>query len=689
MDIFSKLAELSLNSLNKRNEQALKKLSIETIRDLLYHFPRYINTLVSDDISKLKDGDNVVLRGQITDKKLMFTRSGKRILKAVFFNETGNINLTWYNGFYVAKYLEEDKFYEIEGKVKKNFLSLEISHPQLKKVSEENIEKKIQFDPVYKQTRGLNTDSLQKIISEVLKKYIDLVDEILPEEFIKDKSLMSRKEALLNIHFPESLDKYFLARKRFLYEEIFTLQIFIMYKQYFSNLEKKYVLDDKKDLTAKYIQMLPFELTKSQKQVITNIYNELKEGRPVNRLIQGDVGSGKTVVSIIIMLYMIDNGYQVALLAPTQILASQHYENISKDLEKLGIKTALLTSSVKGKKRKEILKEISSSDIQCIIGTHSLLSEEIEFKKLGMAVIDEQHKFGVLQRQALRDKTHIDNLILMTATPIPRSLAMTIYGDLDISIIKELPSGRQKIITKVVNSPILRDKMYKFINKKLKEGTQVYVISPLIEESKKKTTHSAKLTYEEYKTHFPEYNIGLLHGKLSNDEKSQIMMDFLNQKIDILIATSIVEVGINVKNANVIVIRSANNFGLSSLHQLRGRVGRSKEQGYCFLEVNEKEEASEFEEKGEEAVNRLKILEESTDGFYIANKDLELRKAGQFFGDKQSGLSDFLLLDIQKHIKEIEEIKQYVKDYLNRYKGIISINALIKDIEYRMQKEDK
>ena len=411
---------------------------------------------------------------------------------------------------------------------------------------------------------------------------------------------------------------------------------------------------------SKYIEKLGYKLTKAQKRVISEIYKELRNGKILNRLIQGDVGSGKTVVAMIMLLYIVENGYQGVIMAPTEILATQHYLSIVDEFANLDVRVEILTGSVKGKKREKLLSEIEKGLIDIVIGTHALIEDDVKFHKLGLVVIDEQHKFGVGQRRLLREKGNLANLIVMSATPIPRSLALTIYGDLDVSIIDELPAGRNPIKTKWIKNDLDLNKMYKFIDKKIEEGRQVYVVSPLIEESEKLNVNSAQETFEKYKQIFQNRKIGIMHGKMKAQEKQKVMEEFKKGKLDILISTTVIEVGVNVPNASIMVIRSSERFGLSSLHQLRGRVGRGKYQSYCFLESNTDNELSS---------KRLEVMEMTTDGFKIAEEDLKLRNSGEILGTRQSGVSDMVLTDIVKNVKEIKLIRDYVMDYLEKNEG--------------------
>lgn len=465
-------------------------------------------------------------------------------------------------------------------------------------------------------------------------------------------------------------------------EEILLLEMGILQNRFETDKANNniYEIEDNKKLVSKFIDSLEYELTKAQKHVIAEIYKELKAGKIVNRLIQGDVGSGKTIVSLIMLLYMAENSYQGVIMAPTEILAIQHYLGIVDEFMNLDVRVELLTGSVKGKKREKLLAEIENGLVDIVIGTHALIENDVIFKNLGLIIIDEQHRFGVTQRKLLREKGSLANLIVMSATPIPRSLALTIYGDLDVSIIDELPAGRMPIKTKWIKDEAERQKMYNFIAKKIKEGRQVYVVSPLIEESETLNVKSAQETFEEYSRIFPDRRIGLIHGKQNYKEKQEVMSKFKKHELDILVSTTVIEVGVNVPNASIMVIRDAQRFGLSSLHQLRGRVGRGQYQSYCFLESETDNELS---------ARRLEVMEKTTDGFKIAEEDLKLRNSGEIMGTRQSGVSDMVLTDIVKNVKEIKYVRDYVIKYLERNNGKVENEYLRLDIYEKFHKNGK
>lgn len=660
-------------------KKKLNKLGIKTLYDLFYYFPRgYENSAVYKKIKDVKDMEAVVLKGKILSIQRRYINTKKLMVVASFADETGVIELIWFNNRYIYSNISSGDELVISGKIKRTS-KIQIINPSYKKsVNVSELKDEVELEPIYQLTSGLTQKKLREIMSKMIDKYSNLLQENIPLDFLYTNKIMSRMQSIVNIHFPTNQVALDLAIRRFTYEEIMILEMGILKNKYIQSKNNKnlYFLKDSKNLVREYLDNLPYELTNGQKKVISTVYSELKKGKIINRLIQGDVGCGKTVVALVIMLYMAENGYQSAMMAPTEILAIQHYKNVASEYSKLNVRVELLTSSVKGKKKEKLLEDIKEGKVDIVIGTHSLIEDNIIFKNLALTIIDEQHRFGVEQRNKLREKSNISNIIFMSATPIPRSLALTIYGDLDVSTITELPKGRKKIYTKCIISEEDKIKMYDFIRKKLSEGQQMYVVAPLIEKSEKLKFASAMEVFEEIKNVFSNYRVSLLHGKLSNKEKDDIMKEFKNHNIDILVSTTVIEVGVDVHNSNIMLIKSAERFGLSSLHQLRGRVGRGNSNGYCFLETHEQKE-------------RLEILEKEIDGFKIAEEDLKLRNSGEIFGNRQSGISDLILLDIVKNIKEIEEVKKFVQIYLEEHNGKINNEYLLRDIQNKIKEGDE
>ncbi len=675
--------EIKIKGLGKVAVSRFRRLGVETIYDLLYFFPRaYEDRTNSKDIKNVLDDEFVVVKGKVIDVRNQYIKAGRMMFRVMLSDDTGILELVWFNNKFIKNNINMGDDLLVYGKIKKT-AKMQMINPEYRKIGiDGNVigKNSEQILPIYPSTASLRQEAIRKIIYETLVDYGYLMEENIPSEFIGKEKLMSRKEALMNIHFPEKFEKKTRALKRFLFEEILLLEMGILQGRFETDRENNniYELEDNKKLVSKYIENLDYDLTKAQKKVIKEIYKELKAGKIVNRLIQGDVGSGKTVVSLIMLLYMAENSYQGVIMAPTEILATQHYLGIVDEFANLDVRVELLTGSIKGKKREKLLSEIENGMVDIVIGTHALIEEDVLFKNLGLIVIDEQHRFGVNQRRLLREKGSLANLIVMSATPIPRSLALTVYGDLDISIIDELPSGRIPVKTKWIKNDQEKEKMYEFIEKKIQEGRQIYVVSPLIEESETLNVKSAEETFEEYSSIFRERKLALIHGKQKNIEKQEIMRKFKKGELDILISTTVIEVGVNVPNASVMVIRDAQRFGLSSLHQLRGRVGRGKYRSYCFLESETENDISG---------RRLEVMEKTSDGFKIAEEDLKLRNSGEILGTRQSGISDMVLTDIIKNVKEIKIVRDFVMEYLEKNNGKINNEYLKRDIYEKFHKK--
>ncbi len=672
--IFEDLKNLNLKSLTLKEAEKIKNLNINTLHDLLYYFPRaYDDRTNIKKIEDLRGDEYVVLKVQFLAVSTPYIPGRLKMTKARATDGTGVIDVVWFQMPYLAKSLKIGEDYILIGHIKRGY-NFQMTNPEYKKVSNQIEMEKGEILPVYSTVKNFAQNSLRKVLKKNISANKKYFYENIPDEILKKYKIMERQKALNEIHFPSDHKNLEEAKRRFAIEELMILEMGILEKKFIEGVTegKKYELSDNKFLVKNYLKNLNFTLTKAQKNVITDIYKELNNGIFINRLVQGDVGSGKTVVAMVLLLYIIENGYQGVIMAPTEILAAQHYLSIKDDFEKLGVRTELLTGSVKGKKKEELLQGIKNGEISLVIGTHALIEDNVEFEKLGLIVIDEQHRFGVVQRKKLRDKGILSNLLVMSATPIPRSLALSIYGDLDISIIDELPPGRKAIKTKWIGNEPDLEKAYDFIEKKLRDGRQAYFVVPLIEDSEKMAVKSIEQYKYEIENRFSGYKIGILHGKMKNSEKDEVMKSFKNKEIDILLSTTVVEVGINVPNATVISIINAERFGLSSLHQLRGRVGRGEHQSYCFLISKTDNDTSKA---------RLRIMEKTQDGFEIAEEDLRLRKSGEIFGTRQTGFSDLKFIDITQDVKTIKAVKDMCTEYLKEKKGIIDNEYLKMDIE--------
>jgi ATP-dependent DNA helicase RecG len=637
-----------------------KELGMDSYEQLLQHFPiRYIDT---QGVTFIKDINNtqeyVQLRGVLLDVKEEGQGFRKR-LSATLYDKTGSIELVWFQGWqYWVQNLKSNTIYAVMGKL--NFFNgnYNITHPELE-VYQPQQQEQVTLQPVYSTTeklkaKGLNNRSFAKILQGLWEKIKPVdIPEYLPPSILERFSLMSRYDAYKNIHFPTDDAYRAAAQRRLKWDELLRIQLQIIKLKLKHHAQEGYVFAQVGYFfNTFYNQHLPFALTNAQKRVIKELRNDTFSGIQMNRLIQGDVGSGKTIVAVMAMLLAMDNGFQASLMAPTEILAQQHYQGIRELLAPLGITVALLTGSVKGKARKQILEALQLGTIHIVIGTHALVEDTVVFKALGLAVIDEQHRFGVTQRAKLWAKnTKPPHMLVMTATPIPRTLAMTIYGDLDVSVIDELPPGRKSIET-IHRSENFRPKVMQFLKHEIEKGRQIYIVYPLIEESEKLDFESLKAGYEQVKAWFPDptYKVAMVHGKQAVEEKERNMQRFVQGDAHILVATTVIEVGVNVPNASVMVIESSERFGLSQLHQLRGRVGRGSEKSYCFLLTGS--------EISKESRARMHIMTQTNDGFIIAEEDLKMRGPGDIYGTRQSGTLQFKIADIVHDVAIMEETKQ-------------------------------
>lgn len=642
---------------------ALNKLGMFTLEDLIHHYPfRYDDFSSNTTAIESKLGEKVTLKGEIWSIQNIFTKSRKVLTKAVFNDGTSPIELTWFNSPWLTKTLKVGDRLQISGKVDKYKNKLNIIAPKWERLSnnqEPTTEQKLplrgknpllhtgRLVPVYPETFGLTSKWIRTKIAEILPKLVDQIKDPLPES--ARTQMLDLSQALRSIHFPENYDEVNSARERLSFDELFYIQLATlkMRLQWNDQRPLKPVVVEPKQINE-FIDSLPFILTSSQQKVVQEVLSDLESGRPMNRLIQGEVGSGKTVVAAVIIYAMHLNGLKSFLMAPTEILAFQHERSIAKLLEPYGITIGIYTGSRKFTKTSDDAPDV-------IIGTHALLSDKLQSEDVGLVIIDEQQRFGVEQRSLLRSKAKIPHFLTTTATPIPRTVALTLYGDLDISIIDELPSGRQEITTHVVPNK-KREDAYQFISKKVDAGDQVYIITPLIEPSETmQTVKAAKVEFEKLQRRiFTKYKLGLLHGRLSSKEKDSVLNDFKDVKIDILVSTSVVEVGVDIPNATVMVVESADRFGLAQLHQLRGRIGRGNKRSFCFL-FSENEDSS--------TLSRLKNLEKITNGLKLAELDMKIRGSGEIFGSRQSGRFEFKIADFSD-LELIEKTRTAAKKIL-------------------------
>ncbi len=638
------------------------ELEIASYEDLLFHFPyRYFDRTQITSINAINpESDLVQIAGTLINIDEEGTGRTKR-LTATLYDETGRLELVWFQGMqWVKKSLTEQAKYLVFGKASVFNGVMNIVHPEIDLLTPEN--SKAGLQPVYPTTeklrlRGVTNRSFAKITQSLFEKIKGLiVPEILPRNTLQRQGLCTRQQALQWIHFPSSDEEMNQARYRMKFEELFLSQLKIGQLRLQHTIQEGFVFKQVGQYFNDFFHHhLPFQLTNAQKRVLKEIRHDTATGKQMNRLLQGDVGSGKTIVALMAMLLAKDNGFQACLMAPTEILAQQHFQSIHQLLEKMGLRVALLTGNIKGKARKEILAGLESGMIDFAIGTHALIEDQVKFQNLGLAVIDEQHRFGVGQRARLWSKNvKAPHVLVMTATPIPRTLAMTLYGDLDVSVIDELPPGRQEIKT-IQRNEMLRVKVMEFVKTEIEKGRQAYIVYPLIDESEKLDYESLIAGYEQVKIFFPEhkYRIAMVHGKQEIGERERNMQRFISGEADILVATTVIEVGVNVPNASIMVIESAERFGLSQLHQLRGRVGRGSEQSYCILLTGNK--------MSKDSAQRMQIITSTTNGFVIAEQDLAMRGPGDVYGTKQSGIMKFKIADLVQDVGILEQTRNEAK----------------------------
>lgn len=626
----------------------LKKAGITKIGDLLFIVPKaYEDRRKLKKIAELKDGEKAIFVGKVEGTEIIKTPTGKEILEVIFKDQTGSIKAKWFH-FNRRAFLErfkKDEAFIIAGKVNRNLFdkSLEIIHPETRSLKAVDTNEVLKIIPVYPTIMELESKTIEKVIEKALKKIENINEDFLPSWILIENDLPLINESFLIIHKGlDETDKLNNFRSkghiRLIFDEFFLPQLAIAYLRKNIKEKKGISFNVNSSLLKTFLNSLEFELTGAQKRVLEEIKSDMVSKEPMNRLLQGDVGSGKTVIAIASALIAVENGYQVAFMAPTEVLAEQHFLNIREYTKGLRIRTALLTSSVSKNEKEIILRSLRHGAINIIVGTHALIQEKVEFKNLGLVIVDEQHRFGVIQRKKLREKGENPDLLVMTATPIPRTLALTVYGDLDISVIDEMPAGRKPITTRVIREKD-RPKAYAFIESQLRKGRQAYIVYPIIEESEKLDLPAIMKAYPKIKSYFKDFNVAMLHGRMPWREKEKIMSKFKAGEIQLLVATPVIEVGIDVPNATVMMIEGAERFGLSQLHQLRGRVGRSIYKSYCLLVIS-------GDKVSGNSYMRLKILEETTDGFKIAEEDLKIRGPGEFFGVRQSGISEFKVANI-------------------------------------------
>jgi ATP-dependent DNA helicase RecG len=640
--------------------------SINNVQDLLLNVPRrYDDYSNVQEVRRLKPGQ-VTIKATIKEIKGRYMRRGLHITEAVASDNTDSVRLVWFNQPYREAQTKPGTEYFIAGKFEFSYQRLAIMNPSLELVSDFPINT-ARLVPLYRESNGLKSTQIRRVLRELIP-LVDQLPEMLPAWLIKQNELMGRAEALRAVHFPETEEQLAEARHRLGFDEVFELTLASLLNKYEIGQDQALNVPYNKALAKDFTATLPFKLTDAQRVVVHHIYLDMEKGLPMNRLLEGDVGSGKTVVATMAALMAMEQGFQVAFMAPTELLARQHADTIHQLLAPLGYaeQVGLLVGSLKPSQKKIARDHIADGTVRLIIGTHALIQEKVDMQKLGLVIIDEQHRFGVDQRKKLQAKAgHMPHILSMTATPIPRSLALTLYGDLDISVITTKPADRKPIETKLV-SPHSRPALYKTITKQLEAGRQMFVVCPLITDSTILAARSAEKVFEELsKRDFKKWRVGLLHGKLKGDEKNRIMEQFVKHQLDIVVSTTVIEVGVDVPNATVMLIENAERFGLAQIHQLRGRVGRSSHQGYCYLMLADAQKPSK----------RLKALESTNDGFKLAELDLELRGPGAIYGTFQHGALDLRIANLTDS-KLISEARRAAQEFIDKSENLLQYKEL-------------
>jgi len=659
-----------IKSIGEKRALLFHKLGLYTYEDVLYYFPReYEDRTNIKKINSLVPGEScsfiATVYTKVSVKKI---RRNLSIYKLKLKDETGTISAVWYNQHYIKNLLIPGKKYMFFGKIEKSYSGPEVQNPIFEEVSNNTEQTSLcGIVPVYPSTARLTQNLIRSVVKSVLESTTGTIPDILPESIRKSYNLAEINYTLQNIHFPKSFNDYINARYRLVFEELLILQLGLLSIKNALQSEKEGILFPPCPEMEDFIFKLPFKLTNAQLRAFSEIEKDMESKHVMNRLVQGDVGSGKTVVAILALFKAAKSGYQGALMVPTEILANQHFSTIAPMMKRFGINCCLLTGSLSKKQKLSVLESIKDGTTQIVIGTHALLEDNVEFNKLGLVVTDEQHRFGVRQRATLSKKGINPDMLVMTATPIPRTLALILYGDLDISIIDELPPGRTPVKTYAVDNS-MRERINNFIRKQVSEGRQVYIVCPLVEESENFDAASAtELAEKIASVDFHDLRVGMIHGKMKPAEKDEIMTAFAAGKIDILVSTTVIEVGVNVPNATLMVIENAERFGLAQLHQLRGRVGRGSHQSYCILYNNSNSKVSR---------ERMKVMKETNDGFVISEKDLEIRGPGEFFGTRQHGLPELKIANLYKDMKVLKTVQELALK-------IIKNDSLLENQTYR------
>lgn len=678
LDSIFKLREIDLDKIpqiGEKRKEILNKLGIYNSYDLIYYFPRkYIDFGKLTKIVNVKNGEYAQVQGEVLSIEKKNIRSNLSILKVKFFDGTSSLYGVWFNQPYLEKFFRKGKKFLLMGEVSYNFGEWQIENPDFEEIESFKDDSKEKIVPIYSQTKGLTSKIISNCINEAIKLTEKFIFDPLPKEIIKKRELVPLNFALKNIHFPLSKESLKKSEFRLKYEELFLFQLFLQVRKMKIKEKLGMKYEVKESDREKFISSLPFKLTKGQLKVIDEIERDLKSGKVMNRLLHGEVGSGKTVVAAYSLYLSVLNKTQGAMMSPTEILAIQTYNNVKKFLSPFNIRVELLTGSTKNKD--EIKKRLKEGEIDIIIGTHALIEEDIEFKNLSLVIVDEQHRFGVLQRGELIKKGRFPHTLVLSATPIPRTLALTLYGDLDISTIDELPPGRKPVKT-IVFPKEEKEKAYEFVREKLRDGEKIYVVCPLIEESEKLEISSVKEKYEEFKEIFRGVKIDILHGRMRGDEKEAKIKNFREGDTQILISTSVIEVGIDVPEANIILVEDAQRFGLLTLHQLRGRVGRGDKESYCLLILSNYDKDS---------LRRVRVLERTNSGLEISEWDLKFRGTGELGGEKQHGVSEFKIVNLlsEEDFEILKIAREDVESFIKNY-SLLDYPYLLKELSLRFK----
>ena len=661
-----------IKGVGESREALFRKVEIHNFFDLLTYYPRdYEDRSSIKNIADLQNGVPCSFEGTIVSNvSLTRPKRGMTISRVSIEDSTGKITAIWFNQPYVKNSLTLGENYIFFGKAERKLNKLQIVNPVFEKASSKDMKKSLKILPVYSATKDLGQNIIRSVVYEAIKGINEIeLEDMIPLPVREEYKLSDKTYSIKQIHFPASAQDIQRARFRLVFEELFMLQLGLLsYKSLATDTRVgiKYTHIDEME---NFIESLPFELTNAQKKVFMEVEKDMESSRVMNRLVQGDVGSGKTMIAVLALFKAVKCGYQGALMVPTEILAEQHFKSIKSLFDYFGVSVDLLSSSLTKKQKQLIVEELKEGKTDVVIGTHALIEDYVEFKQLGLVITDEQHRFGVRQRTILTEKGQNPDVLVMTATPIPRTLALILYGDLDISIIDELPPGRKPIKTYSVNET-MRERINTFVREKVKEGRQVYIVCPLVEESEEIEAKSAVVTAEDIsKSVFRDLNVGIIHGKMKSSEKEEIMKRFVSGEISILVSTTIIEVGVNVPNATVMIIENAERFGLAQLHQLRGRVGRGDEQSFCIL----------FNQSNSKvAKERMKIMTHSNDGFVISEKDLEIRGPGEFFGTKQHGLPELKIANLYKDMEILKQAQNSAMEIIQADPGLMKHSELKK-----------